>query len=206
LESKLLKESFYKNEKMKSGYVNECKSCVSIRNKKNNVNHRKNQQKYAKNNPDKIKKRTKDYYHKNKELENARSKNWRNNNKRYIRDYNNERRRNNPHIRLADNIRSAIRRGIKIKKTGATFSLLPYSVEELMSHLESQFINEMNWENYGTFWHIDHKIPLAFYSLKSEKDPNFLKAWSLNNLRPLNKSENISKNSFYEGERHYYKK
>ncbi len=63
----------------------------------------------------------------------------------------------------------------------------------------------MNWDNFGSYWHIDHIRPLASYSIKDEKDPNLVKAWGLNNLQPLEASENISKNSFYEGKRHFYK-
>ena len=191
LEIKPLRETFYEDRKMKSGYYNECKSCVSTRRKRNS-NHRKNQQKYAGNNPDKIKKKSKIYYDNNKEKENIRSKNWRKKNKEHIRRYNREIRRNNPYVRLTDNVRSAIRRGIKTKKAGKAFSLLPYSLEELIYHLESQFTEEMNWENYGPFWHIDHIIPMACHSPESEKDPNFLKAWSLCNLQPLKSIENIT--------------
>ncbi len=206
LETKSMEELFYKNEKMKSGYANECKSCISIRRKNNKLNHRKNQQKYAKNNPDKIKKKSKDYYHNNKESENIRSKNWRDNNKSHIRQYNNERRKNNPLIRFNEAFRSSFRKSLKGKKSGKTFDNLPYSQEELKFHFEKQFTEDMNWENYGTFWHIDHIVPLAYYSPKGEKDPNFLKAWSLANLQPLEASKNISKNSFHEGKRHFYKK
>jgi hypothetical protein len=205
LEPKPLEESFYKNKKMKSGFYNECKSCISNR-RKDNPNRRKNQQKYADSHPDRIKRKSKIYYENNKEKENIRSKNWKINNKEREREYQRERRRNNPAVRLADNVRSSMRRSIKTNKPSGSLRFLPYSIEELMSHLESQFTGEMNWENYGPYWHIDHIEPCAKHAPKSVEDPAFAKLHSLANLRPLRAFDNISKNSNYEGKRWEYPK
>lgn len=49
----------------------------------------------------------------------------------------------------------------------------------------------MSWENYGSYWHVDHKIPCAKYDLT---DPNQQKAcFHFSNLQPLEASENIRK-------------
>jgi len=34
------------------------------------------------------------------------------------------------------------------------------TIEEFASHIESQFTPEMTWENRGTYWEIDHIVPL----------------------------------------------
>jgi 5-methylcytosine-specific restriction endonuclease McrA len=41
--------------------------------------------------------------------------------------------------------------------------------------------------------HEDHIIPLSAFQYNSPMDPAFRTAWSLNNLRPLEASENIKK-------------
>jgi len=56
----------------------------------------------------------------------------------------------------------------------------------------------MNWKNYGSYWHIDHIIPQSVYqfvNLKTKKEnlDEIQKCWSLRNLRPLEKIENIKK-------------
>ena len=46
-----------------------------------------------------------------------------------------------------------------IPKSSSTWKKLPYTPEELRKHLEKQFDENMNWENYGIYWHIDHIYP-----------------------------------------------
>jgi Uri superfamily endonuclease len=70
--------------------------------------------------------------------------------------------------------------------------LLEFTVEELMRHLQRQFLPGMNWENYGR-WHVDHILPLASFNYQSAADPEFKVAWALTNLRPMWARENISK-------------
>ena len=78
----------------------------------------------------------------------------------------------------------------------------PYTSRVLREHLESQFTEDMNWDNHGTYWHIDHIVPQAALSYDSIEHPNFLKCWALENLQPLPASENRTKNSLYEGVYH----
>lgn len=92
------------------------------------------------------------------------------------------------------------------KKDGkSTFKYLPYSVEELKAHIESQFEKWMNWDNWGIYskdewndndmstwtWQIDHIVTRNELPYKSMEDENFTICWSLSNLRPLNAKINI---------------
>jgi endogenous inhibitor of DNA gyrase (YacG/DUF329 family) len=90
-------------------------------------------------------------------------------------------------------------------KGGSSFKKLGYSPKQLMNHLERQFTEEMNWENYGSFWHIDHIVPQAAMPYKSMNDKNFRAVWALSNLRPLSAVENLSKGSLHEGKRYFYR-
>lgn len=115
-------------------------------------------------------------------------------------------RRKDPLVKLRHNVACAVRAALKMSegsKAGkSTFEHLPYSAQELKDHLESLFESWMNWSNYGgksndsrRTWHIDHIQPQVDFPYKSLDDPLFLECWSLSNLRPLEKKENMSKGS-----------
>lgn len=73
---------------------------------------------------------------------------------------------------------------------------LPYTIAELKGHLEKQFEAGMSWENWGKGgdkWNIDHIYPHSKLRYDTLDHPNFQKAWSLDNLRPLWETENIAK-------------
>ena len=117
------------------------------------------------------------------------------------------RKRDDPAYRLKCNVSSRICQALKRRgktKGGRTFDHLPYTPKGLMEHIENLFDEHMNWDNHGTYWHIDHIRPHASFKYDSLDHPDFQKCWALENLRPLEASENIRKNSFYEGKRHYH--
>jgi len=70
---------------------------------------------------------------------------------------------------------------------------LKYTADMLKSHLERQFTKGMSWENYGSFWHIDHIQPISSFKPASTKCQEFLECWSLSNMRPLEATKNLSK-------------
>lgn len=104
-------------------------------------------------------------------------------------------RRKTPKGKLSGNICRAInhslQHGSKSRRHWET--LVGYSVNQLKTHLEKQFKEEMNWENYGQ-WHIDHKTPIVAFNFEKPEDIDFKKCWALKNLQPLWATENISKN------------
>lgn len=76
---------------------------------------------------------------------------------------------------------------------------LPYNTNQARKHFESLFDEHMNWENYGTYWQIDHVISQAYLSYTSTEQENFKLCWSLGNLQPLNIQENSAKSSIHKG-------
>ena len=52
-------------------------------------------------------------------------------------------------------------KAIGINKPTNTEALVGCSWQQLRNHIESMFTPEMNWQNQGTYWHIDHKTPFA---------------------------------------------
>jgi hypothetical protein len=87
----------------------------------------------------------------------------------------------------------ALKRNKGSKQGRSTFEYLPYTVNQLKEHLEAQFTKEMTWENYGSYWHVDHIYPHSLLPYDSMEHPNFQKAWALSNLRPLEAIENFKK-------------
>jgi hypothetical protein len=106
-------------------------------------------------------------------------------------------RKQQPHVKVQQNARSVIRSMIKQGSKGC-IRHLPYTIPELCTHLEKQFVRGMTWENYGPEWHIDHILPIASFDIDAADPsncPEFQACWALTNLRPLWKLDNLSKAS-----------
>jgi hypothetical protein len=95
--------------------------------------------------------------------------------------------------RIRGNLRGGVNGKGKVPLNILLTETLGYSLEQLVRHIEKQFKNGMTWSNYGTFWHLDHKIPVAAFNFKSAEDIDFVKCWGLKNLQPLLKEANLSK-------------
>ncbi|HEY0088078.1 MAG TPA: hypothetical protein VGB37_04500 [Candidatus Lokiarchaeia archaeon] len=76
------------------------------------------------------------------------------------------------------------------QKYSSLIDILGCSVSELKQHLESQFKEGMDWNNYGK-WEIDHILPCAEFDLKNSEEQEF--CFHYTNLQPLWKKENASK-------------
>lgn len=96
--------------------------------------------------------------------------------------------------RASQSVSKRVAESLKGRKGGASWQkVVGYSREQLVAHLERQFVSGMNWANYGRAWHIDHIVPIAAFSFASVSDPEFKACWALSNLRPLFAAENCSK-------------
>ena len=103
------------------------------------------------------------------------------------------RRRERVQYRVHQTISVGIRQSIAGKSGRSWEKLVSFTLQELIIHLERQFSGRMSWANYGTHWHIDHIRPISSFRISSVNDPAFQDCWSLPNLRPLRKIENLSK-------------
>lgn len=83
---------------------------------------------------------------------------------------------------------------LKVIKNDKTINLLGYSYEDLKLNLESKFTKEMNWDNYGTYWVVDHIKPVSKFKINTD----IKEIHSLNNLQPLEKIKNLNKAAKYE--------
>lgn len=153
---------------------------------------------------EKHKERLSEYYKewasKNKEYRKEYHRQWREGNedyKKYRREYEKHKKDTDPSYKLACYTRTAIYTCLKernISKYENTFNLLPYTLENLMEHLEKQFTEGMTWDNYGD-WHVDHEKPMTSFIMESPEDKGFQECWALKNLQPLWAEDNLSKGS-----------
>ncbi len=70
--------------------------------------------------------------------------------------------------------------------------ILGCSIEQIRAWLEYNFDDDMNWENMGSYWHIDHVKPCASFDF-AEDEEDIYECFGWKNLRPCEGTENISK-------------
>ena len=163
-----------KRKDLNKKWYQDNKERISKDNKKKYKDNRdyiiKRVREYAKNNPDKIRKQS--------------------------TDYGKKRRARDPQFKLNGNLSHAVREHLRhkgISKNRRRWeTLVGYTKQALMKHLENLFTDGMNWDNYGK-WHIDHIIPKRFFKFNSTDDVEFKMCWRLENLQPLWALDNLKK-------------
>ena len=143
----------------------------------------------------------KNWSEKNREYLTEYHQKWREKNidkhREYKRDYERNRKARDPIYKLISNFRTAIYTVLKesnVDKYGHYFDILQYTPEQLITHLELQFKDDMSWDNYG-IWHVDHKLPITSFDIQEMGDEEFMRCWCLDNLQPMWGEENIRKSN-----------
>lgn len=120
--------------------------------------------------------------------------------KEYKRKYERQRRKIDINFKILCNLRNrvnfAIRNNSKSKNTA---KLLNCSIDYYKQYLENQFTSKMTWENYGSYWEIDHIRPCVSFDLSKPEEQ--YKCFNYKNTRPLTKTENRSKSYKYKGKK-----
>ena len=189
------KERYKKHKKKLDEYLRQWR--------KNNKEKTKEYDKqYCLRNPEKVKERHKKYRRENKEKRNQYTREYYLKNKKEVNkksgQYKKERRKTDLKFRLNANMASTISSEMGSRKQGRKWQdLVGYSLKDLIKHLEAQFDDKINWNNYGYYWHIDHIKPKSLFNFTSEKDQEFRKCWGLENLQPLEKIANLKKSNHW---------
>jgi hypothetical protein len=100
--------------------------------------------------------------------------------------------------KLRSNMTQSINRCLFKKKRITSSKILGYTHDDLKNHLTSKFTSEMNWKNYGTYWNIDHIIPINWFLNNNITDPRIIN--SLDNLNALTINENCKKHTLVDVE------
>jgi hypothetical protein len=101
-----------------------------------------------------------------------------------------------PSLRLLCSLRSRLYKYHKGKNSSTIRSLIGCTRDQLKRHLERKFKRGMTWDNYGSFWHIDHIIPCSAFDHTNLAQVKM--CWHWTNLRPLEASANCSKGAKIE--------
>jgi len=101
----------------------------------------------------------------------------------------------NPTNRIAKNMRDRMRSALKgTSKLESTRNMTGIPFEDLKMYLESKFIDNMSWDNYGkNGWHIDHIIPCSLFDMTKPEHQRM--CFYYKNLQPMWASDNISKSN-----------
>lgn len=159
---------------------------------KNKKKYNKRAKEYRKENKEELKKYFKDYREKNKELIKERRKRYYQNNKERVNKKTLEQKNKNPNIKIAHSLRNRMIKALNgTSKSASTQKLLGCSFDEFRTYLETKFYGEMSWENYGSYWHIDHVVPCASFDLTLKEEQE--KCFHFSNMQPLTAEENLSK-------------
>jgi hypothetical protein len=166
--------NFHKSKDGKFGVKSICKECKIILRKieynDNRDKHLLNKQKYYENNKNILLEKVKDYRKNRLEMD--------------------------PFFKMKENIRTLIRNSFRRKfttKSEKTINILGCTFEEFKLHIEKQFTSEMNWDNQGSYWHLDHIKPVSLATTEQE----LIELNHYTNFQPLFWKENLSKSNKY---------
>ena len=186
-EKEYYKENKERISKYQKEYYEENKEEIKVKNKQ-----------WREKNREYLKECHKEYKEKNPNFYKEYDKKYQKNNRKKLNEYKKERRKIDPQIRLHEAFSTAIYKALKKQgssKNGYSWeTIVNYTIQNLIEHLEQQFTERMTWDNYGK-WHVDHIIPQSFFNFTSYEDDEFQKCWNLNNLQPLWAQDNLRKSN-----------
>lgn len=187
-----------------------------IKNRNNPLNKEKRKE-YRKNNKEIILEKQKEYYLNNKEIISEKQKKYYLDNKEKIKERNLKYRESNKEkvnetrrlwhkeklqtdtlYKIKCSIRNLVSSAFErkfTKKSKRTIEILGCSYEEFKIYIENKFDENMNWDNHGEYWEMDHITPLSW--AESEEEVYNLNHYT--NFQPLAKEINKLKSNYYTG-------
>lgn len=168
-------------------YREDNKKLISDKRKDYYKDNKKKIKKYQQENKEHLYQKKKEHYLKNKER-------YLSQGKIYIAN----RKLKDSLYRLQCSIRTLISQSFKTqytKKSKKTVEILGCSYEEFKKFIENKFDENMNWNNYATYWQLDHIIPISWATNEEE-------VYKLNyyqNFQPKYWKDNIKKGNKYSG-------
>ena len=172
-----------------------CKECET-------KNQRERRKKEKENDFEKYNLRWKIYYEKHKvhmrEVQKEYLSNPENRKKRnqYIKKYKTEKRETDKNFVLYENLRKRIWKCVK-NKSNSSKEILGCDIDLYYKWITFTLKDKMNWENYGTYWNIDHLIPINTFDLTNPEEVknafNWKNTWAMLSSENFSKKNNIIK-------------
>lgn len=187
-----------------------CKMCRKLEREKNKEHIRKKNKEYYESNKNELILKNREYRKENSEKINVQRKQYRQKNKEHIRMKNKEylpirkekikhKRKTDKNFQIQEVLRSKIHKMLKGKKSSFS-NYLGIDIELFKKWIEYQFKSDMNWDNFGTLWQLDHILPINQFNFENDIDKKVCFNWT--NLQPLYSDENRKKSDKLE--LHYY--
>ena len=126
-----------------------------------------------------------------------RAKVWKQNNRERLNAYARKLRAENPHYQIQDRLQARIKKVLKnknVRKSDKFIDYLGCDLNQLIKHLESQFTENMNWDNRDE-WSVDHIRPCKSFDLTNNNQAKVCFNWR--NLQPLWNLDNLKKKDTY---------
>jgi hypothetical protein len=148
---------------------------------------------------DHIQYQNKKYYEQNKESVLSQNKQYRDNNKDKIRLHKKHLLKTDIQYKLRTTLQCHVCRIVK-GQSKYYMQFLGCDIKFFKEWIEFQFDKYMSWENYGTYWHLDHILPLCKFDMTEKFNLFICLNWT--NHQPLHKIENVKKHGKFM--LHYY--
>lgn len=132
----------------------------------------------------------------NKEQMSKLQHNWYEKNKKEIRTKVAERYKHDDIFRKATDHRRTLTGMVRSTKN-TTSKHINTNSNTIRDWLEFQFIKDMSFDNYGTYWVVDHVIPVHTY-LSGKYSAELILNWF--NICPVLKSRNLTKNKYVDSD------
>lgn len=145
------------------------------------------------------KKRSKEYHSDYSEKLKPKRKKYREENSEVLQANYKDRMQSDPRFRLLHNLRSRINSTFKHQSAKRTFSysdMWGCSSSDLCDHIETTFSEDISWENYGTYWTVDHLLPCDAFDHTNTDAQLICHNWR--NLRAMESRSNVSKGNKWE--------
>lgn len=78
-----------------------------------------------------------------------------------------------------------------LTKNDTTMNYIGCNIQYLREWFEFNFTEEINWDNYGSYWSINHIIPVCKFDLTDENEK--IRCWNWTNMIPVPINFNSSK-------------
>lgn len=194
---------FGKLKSSSDGHRYDCKNCRKQYAIENKAQIKQKQHEYYQNNKLELQNKNKSYRLANTDKINEQRKEYRSREevKLHIKQKNaaylpirkqqiKEKRKSNMNFKLSEIMRSKIHKMIKGHPTSYK-QLIGCDEVHLIKWLEFRFDDNMNWNNFGTYWQIDHVLPINKFNFANLNEQKICFHWT--NLQPLNALENRQK-------------
>lgn len=194
---------FGKLASSKDGLRYDCSACRKEYRDKNKENIKQKNKDYFEKNKDVLKPKNKAYREANKEAISLQRRQYRQNNKEHIKQKQTEykprraylirlKRQTNATFRLEQNMRTRMHYALNNLTMSKTLMIKMHcNINILTKWLEFQFDKNMTWDNMGTYWEVDHILPISAFDLTQLSHREVCFNWT--NLQPLERAENKQK-------------